>query len=182
MIGPDGERTIVVVGEPHHPRAGDPLPWDLLARCDAAYFTADDPAALRAARAARVLVATARRRSALAAAGVRADVGRRQRLRRAGGLDARRLPVPPGALVLTEGARGGRVETAAGTLRFPAPPAPPGGGRRVRRRRQLRRRRSPSSSPPGSRSPTPARGPAGTARRCSRGLDPRETQLPLAGP
>jgi ribokinase len=59
MIGPDGERTLVVLGEPHHPRADDPLPWDLLSRCDAVYFTADDPAALRRARAARVLVATA---------------------------------------------------------------------------------------------------------------------------
>jgi len=47
MIDPAGERTLVVLGEPHHPRADDPLPWDLLARCDAVYFTADDPAALR---------------------------------------------------------------------------------------------------------------------------------------
>ena len=33
MIDPDGERTIVVLGEPHHPRADDPLPWDLLGSC-----------------------------------------------------------------------------------------------------------------------------------------------------
>ncbi|HEX9052027.1 MAG TPA: hypothetical protein VF841_15965, partial [Anaeromyxobacter sp.] len=34
-------------------------------------------------------------------------------------------PVPPRALVLTEGAAGGRIETGAGTARFaaPAPPA-----------------------------------------------------------
>src|SRR5687767_14875008 len=43
LITPDGERTIVVVGEPLHPRRSDPLPWDLLATCDAAYFTAQDP-------------------------------------------------------------------------------------------------------------------------------------------
>ena len=115
MIGPDGERTIVVLGEPHHPWAGDPLPWDLLARCDAVYFTADDPAALRRARAARVLVATARRRAALAAARVRADAVL------GSAADARevsRSPTTrrrPAALVLTEGARGGRVETANGT-------------------------------------------------------------------
>jgi ribokinase len=128
MIDGDGERTILVVGQPLQPRADDPLPWELLARCDAAYSTTDDPAAIRAARAARVLVATARRRHVLAAAGVRADavVG--------SALDAREAsiladyPLPPGALVLTEGAAGGRVETAAGTARFAAPPSPPAAG------------------------------------------------------
>ncbi|HET7505324.1 MAG TPA: PfkB family carbohydrate kinase [Kofleriaceae bacterium] len=54
MIGPDGERTIVVVGEPLHPRADDPLPWDLLDDVDAVYFTAQDPALLVRARRARV--------------------------------------------------------------------------------------------------------------------------------
>jgi ribokinase len=124
MIDPSGERTILVVGEPHHPRADDPLPWELLARCDAVYFTADDPAALRLARRARVLVATARRRPALAAAGVRADavVGSAADAREASTLAD--YPTRPDALVLTEGARGGRIETAAGTSRFAAPPPP----------------------------------------------------------
>jgi ribokinase len=128
LIDGEGERTIVVVGQPLHPRAEDPLPWDLLASCDAVYFTADDPAALRASRAARVLVATARRRAALAAAGVRADavVGSASDAREASTLSD--YPVPPGALVLTEGAAGGRVETAAGVARFEAPPSPPAGG------------------------------------------------------
>jgi len=122
MITPDGERTIVVVGEPLHPRADDPLPWDLLASCDAAYFTAQDPAALRLARAARVLVVSARRREALVRSGVRADVvvGSVRDRREQSAL--RDYPVVPGALVLTEGAAGGHVETAAGTVRFPAPP------------------------------------------------------------
>lgn len=71
MITPDGERTIVVVGEPLHPQRADALPWERLAACDAAYFTAQDPLALRAARAARVLVVTARRREALVQSGVR---------------------------------------------------------------------------------------------------------------
>lgn len=129
MIDPDGERTIVVIGQPLQPRADDPLPWGLLARCDAAYFTADDPAALRAARTARVLVVTARRRGALAASGVRADavVGSASDAREASTLAD--YAVPPSALVLTEGAAGGRIETAAGAARFAAPsPAPPGGG------------------------------------------------------
>jgi ribokinase len=33
--------------------------------------------------------------------------------------------VPPKALVMTEGAAGGRIETARGVTRFAAPPAPP---------------------------------------------------------
>jgi ribokinase len=128
MIDPHRERTIVVIGQPLHPRADDPLPWDVLAACDAAYVTVDDPAAIRAARRARVLVATARRRAPLAASGVRADVAV------GSARDAREVStladyaVAPGALVLTEGAAGGRIETAAGTVRFAAPPAPAGGG------------------------------------------------------
>ena len=125
MIAPDGDRTIVLAGEPLHPRGDDPLPWELLAGLDGVYFTSDDPAALRLARSARVLAVTARRRPAIAASGVRADVivG--------SAVDAREAsvradyPVPPDALVLTDGARGGRIETATGTVPFPEPPPPP---------------------------------------------------------
>jgi ribokinase len=126
MVTPDGERTIVVVGEPLHPAASDPLPWDLLARCDAVYFTAQDLELLRRARAARLLVVTARRRAALVASGVRADVvvGSAADPREASALAD--YPVPPGALVLTEGPRGGAVHTASGAARFPAPPPPVG--------------------------------------------------------
>jgi ribokinase len=122
LVTPDGERTIVVVGEPLHPRAGDPLPWALLASCDAVYFTAQDPEALRRCRAARRLVVAARRRGALAASGVRADVvvGSAVDPREASALAD--YPVPPGALVMTEGAAGGRVEQASGVERFAPPP------------------------------------------------------------
>jgi ribokinase len=125
LVNDGGERTIVVVGQPLHPAAADPLPWKLLATCDAAYFTAEDPAALRAAREARILVVTARRRGALAASGVRADVvvGSATDAREASTLAD--YAVAPGALVLTEGAAGGRIETAGGTARFAAPPSPP---------------------------------------------------------
>jgi ribokinase len=130
LVTPDGERTIVVVGEPLHPRRDDALPWDVLATCDAAYFTAQDPGALRAARAARVLVVTARRREALARSGARADVvvGSAGDERERSGLAD--YPVRPEALVMTEGAEGGRVETAAATVRFAAPRVArtPGGG------------------------------------------------------
>jgi ribokinase len=65
-----GERTITLVGEKLHPYGSDPLPWDRLREIDAAYFTAGDPDALRAARQARVLLATARELPTLAEAGV----------------------------------------------------------------------------------------------------------------
>src|SRR5205085_9123047 len=128
LVTPDGERTIVVLGEPLHPMRGDPLPWDVLGSCDAAYFTAQDPDALRAARAARILVVTARRRGALAASGVRADVvvGSSRDAREASVLAD--YPVPPGALVSTEGSAGGRIETRSGVQRFPAPALAPSSG------------------------------------------------------
>jgi ribokinase len=181
MIDAAGERTIVVLGEPHHPRADDPLPWELLARCDAVYFTADDPAALRLARRARVLVATARRRPALAAAGVRADVvvGSATDARERSTLAD--YPTPPDALVLTEGARGGRIETPAGTARFEAPPAPP----------RLGGAYGAGDSFAAALTWYVAAG-LPLLDACARagrhgaavlaGLDPRETQLPLARP
>ncbi len=129
LIPPDGDRAIVVVGEPLHPRIDDPLPWDVLATCDAAYFTGQDPRVLVAARAARLLVATARRRAVLIESGARADlvVGSRVDPREASTLAD--YPVPPSALVMTEGKEGGTVETAAGVERFAAPlvPASEGG-------------------------------------------------------
>jgi ribokinase len=124
LLDPAGERTIVVVGEPLHPSSGDPLPWELLSTCDAAYFTAQDPGVVRHARQARVLVVSARRRPSLVASGVRADVvvGSVADPREASELAD--YPVAPGALVMTEGPAGGRIETAAATTRFAAPPPP----------------------------------------------------------
>lgn len=126
MVTPGGQRTIVVIGEPLHPRRADPLPWDELATCDAVYFTAQDPDVLRAARAAKKLIVTARRRKALVDSGVEADVvvGSASDPREASTLDD--YPVAPGALVVTDGARGGRVETREGTAHFaPSPPPNP---------------------------------------------------------
>jgi ribokinase len=130
MITPGGERTIVVVGEPLHPQRADPLPWDELRSCDAAYFTAQDPAAVVAARSARLLVVTARRRPALLRSGARADVvvGSAVDPREACSLDDFPPQQRPEALVLTEGAAGGTVHTARGSQRFAAPPRRPEGG------------------------------------------------------
>src|SRR4051794_25182031 len=56
----NGERTITVMGGRMGPSSADALPWDALAEADAVYFTAGDAGAVRAARAARMLVASVR--------------------------------------------------------------------------------------------------------------------------
>lgn len=73
FVDDDGERTITVIGERLAPAGADDLPWNELAACGAVYVTAGDPAALRAARRARVMVATPRVGPALAEAGVELD-------------------------------------------------------------------------------------------------------------
>ena len=124
LVTPDAERTIVVIDEPLHPARRDPLPWETLRECDAVFFTARDPDALRAARAARVLVVTARRAQALREAAVAADVvvGSANDPQEAS--TRADYPLPPRILVMTEGARGGWVETATGRVRFSPSPAP----------------------------------------------------------
>jgi ribokinase len=124
VVTPDGERTILVVGEPLHPRRDDRLSWDELASCDAAYFTGQDPDTLVEARRAKLLVVSARRSEALAKSGVRADVviGSASDPREAHALSDYLLP--PHMLVMTEGREGGYVETTSGRERFAAPPRP----------------------------------------------------------
>ena len=123
LVTPNGERTIVVMQSPLQARFSDPLPWSLFAECDAVFFTGQDAEILRAARAARVVVVTARRAAVVAAAGIAADVvvGSVNDPRET----ANDYPIPPRALVLTDGARGGRIETADGTEDFAATPPPP---------------------------------------------------------
>jgi ribokinase len=61
LVDDAGERTIVTYGPRLEPLGNDAeLPWRELAEMDAVYFTAGDVGALRAARAARVLVARPR--------------------------------------------------------------------------------------------------------------------------
>jgi ribokinase len=109
-----GERTITVIGERLGPSGDDPLPWDELSAVDAAYFTAGDPGAAVAARAARTLVASARALATLRPAHVRLDAlvasSRDAGERYASG----DLDPPPDLVVRTAGAAGGSFETAAG--------------------------------------------------------------------
>ncbi len=60
-----GERTIITIGERLDPLGSDALAWELLGSAAGVYFTAGDPEALRRARAAAVVVASPRARTAL---------------------------------------------------------------------------------------------------------------------
>ena len=125
FVDGSGERTITVIGQRLEPRASDPLPWDELARADAVYVCAADPAALVLARQARVVVATARIMQALAEAGIELDalVGSAEdpsERYRDGDLDP-----SPRLVVRTEGASGGAYWERGGTVsRYPAEVAP----------------------------------------------------------
>jgi len=73
-IGETGERTITVLGEKLRPSGEDgDLPWESLREADAAYFVSGDAPALRQARKAPLLVATARELPTLRAGGVELD-------------------------------------------------------------------------------------------------------------
>ena len=73
LLDARGERTIVVQGERLVPKGEDDLPWDRLAEMDGVYFTGGDTGSLRAARAARTLVATPRAHDAFAGSDVTLD-------------------------------------------------------------------------------------------------------------
>jgi ribokinase len=124
VVDRDGRRTIFVTREPLHPAATDPLPWSILADCDAVYFTGTDPGTLRLARAARLLVVSARRNAVLQAAAVAPDVivGSVEDPRENRELAA--YDPAPGALVLTDGPRAIRVFRGGGVAMVDAPPAP----------------------------------------------------------
>lgn len=112
LVDAQRERTILVVGPRLTPYAADPLPWDELASCDAVFVTAGDVAAIRATRRARTVVATSRIVPRLREAGIQLDalVGS------ANDADERYtrgdLVTEPRLVVRTDGARGGRWETA----------------------------------------------------------------------
>ena len=113
FVDAKGERTITVIGSRLGPSGNDHLQWDLAAAVDAVYFTAGDADAVRAARAAEILVSTARALEPLAEAGVQldalvtssADAGERY----GGGLEPE-----PRLVVRTAGASGGAWERPDG--------------------------------------------------------------------
>jgi ribokinase len=122
----DGERAITVLGERLVPLGGDDVPWETLADFDAVYLTAGDASAARAARAAPMLVMTARARDPVVAAGTPVDVVVGSQGDPGEPIDDTLLAVArPRYVVLTEGAAGGAWRGAGGAEgRWAATPLP----------------------------------------------------------
>jgi ribokinase len=126
-----GERTIITIGPRLVPASDDELPWDRLTKMDGLYFTGGDPGALRAARAARVLVATPRARPALEGSGVELDALVRSASDASEQDDPERLGYSARLVVTTEGAQGGSYiareegrEGRSGSFKATALPGP----------------------------------------------------------
>jgi ribokinase len=119
------ERTITVMGDRVGPHRDDPLPWAELAGVDGVYFTAGNADAVRAARAARTLVSTARAIDSLATAGVQLDM-LVSSSRDAGEQYAPGdIAPPPRFVARTAGTAGGQVEASDGrTSEWRAAPLP----------------------------------------------------------
>ena len=119
-----GERTITIIGEKPRPKGGEGvLPWEELDSADGVYFTAGDAEAVRQARRARILVATARELSTLRTAGMELDA-----LVASGEDDAERyqpgdLEPPPRLVVSTAGSLGGWAQPG-GPYKAAVPPGP----------------------------------------------------------
>jgi ribokinase len=117
-----GERTITVLGDKLRPRGDDgELPWESLNDADAVYFASGDTSALRQARRARILVATARELPSLKAGAVELDA-----LVGSGDDDGERyapgdLEPPPKLVVSTAGPLGGWAQPG-GPYQAAAPP------------------------------------------------------------
>jgi ribokinase len=124
FLDDDGERTITTINAKLVPRAADPLPWNELDKIDGVYFTGGDPDALKEARRARALVATARELTTLKDAGVQLDAVVHS------GIDAGEpyqpgdLDPPPRLVVTTEGASGGSYLEGEREGRWAAAPLP----------------------------------------------------------
>jgi len=125
LSDPSGERTIVTFGQRLEAVGNDAeLPWAELSQMDAVYFTAGDQDALRAARGARVLVASPRALHALgheipldALVLSREDSVERR--------EARGSEREAELVVLTDGERGGTYRTRTGESGSWAPATPP---------------------------------------------------------
>ena len=109
-----GERTITVIGERLGPHRSDDLPWSELAEMDGVYFVSGDAASVRAAREARVLVATARSLPTLAEARVVLDALVRSRKDEGEVYRPGDIEPPPRVDVATAGPLGGTYTARGG--------------------------------------------------------------------
>lgn len=109
-----GERTITVIGDRLGPCGDEDLPWDELDGADAVYLTAGDHEAVRRARGARILTATARTLPSLARSGVRLDALIASALDAGERYEPGDLDPAPDLVVRTAGVAGGSWERSDG--------------------------------------------------------------------
>jgi len=121
-----GERTITVIGARIAACASDPLPWHEFAGMDAVYICAGDAAAVRLARRARVVVATARILPILREAAVELDALVGSRNDPSEVYSDGDLTPPPKLVVRTDGSRGGEYWRAGEPAQPYAPEPLPG--------------------------------------------------------
>lgn len=124
FLDENGERTITLLGEKLHPHGSDPLPWQELVDVDAVYFCAGDADALRAARKARVVVATARELRTLQEAGLELDALVHSGRDFAERYEPGQLEPAPKLVVTTMGREGGQFVAGERQGRFAAAPLP----------------------------------------------------------
>jgi len=124
-VDASAERTITVIGDRMGPLGTDDLPWPELEGVDGVYFTAGDSGAVREARRARKLVATARTMAALSDAGVELDMLVSSAKDAGEPYRPGDLEPPPRLVARTSGATGGSLETPdGGERRWEAAPLP----------------------------------------------------------
>jgi ribokinase len=119
-----GERTITIIGERLGPRRSDDLPWEELERADGVYFVSGDAAAVRAARAASVLVATARSLGDLRESRIELDALVRSRSDEGESYKPGDLDPPPRLEVATVGHLGGSYSVGGASRHYQAAPVP----------------------------------------------------------
>jgi ribokinase len=122
------ERTITMLDPRVVPHGADSLPWERCADLDAVYVTGGDADAVRHARRARVVVATARAAQPLRAASIGVDVLIASGSDPGEQLDPASLDPEPELVVLTAGGEGGTWRArggASGSWPAAAPPGPP---------------------------------------------------------
>jgi len=125
FVDDQGERTITVSGTRMGASGEDDLPWDLMADCDAVYFTAGDDSAWRQARRARVLVATSRVLADCQRNGIRLDALVGSRHDRNESYDPQSVSPRPRVMVQTAGGDGGVYWTEdGGSGGYPPVPLP----------------------------------------------------------
>jgi len=123
-VDDDGERTITVIGRKLVPHADDPLPWVELDEVAGVYFCGGDPAALREARRAQALVATARELPTLREARVELDALTQSSTDESERYQPGELNPPPRRVVTTEGRSGGHYVDGDLKGRWAAAPLP----------------------------------------------------------